>query len=1279
MILALALIMLGATNAMGQKIYQAELDKSMFKAWDGWGAGANEVAEPEEVEGNAISCEYTTYTQVGAGKVVFGHDYVYYLWYADLTGTKTMTINATAGMQFRILMNRPAPEEGGDSHGGKTTEINVTVAENGQAVVDLSSYEYVHLNAIKTGWGSPAGTITSIMLEGTVKPVTGYLDLISNGDAEGDDLSSFPLALHANEGDDGKAAFFPEVVEGEGVDGSKAFKIVSDNDAPQTWTTQQFIKFDEPLREGDKWRLSMDIRAARPQQITSSAQGAPRSWHGGFVDGFDVTTNWQTYTFSGTVSSGQAGSEGFGSIALDLNTDQTSSNTFWFDNIVFQKDLGGSNPMSEVTAQYGSDAICIYLADKTNMKALVKAAGGETLIYDNSCATVTWNGKTCNLISVEGRPDGNLYVFLLDMDGEGGDSFEAEDAVVTVSFVNPADAAYHLQFTAGKWDGEAVPDFTGMACEFNYSLGEGEIFSYLWGSPKIDSAAPEIGSFNLPADTKEFVVNFNQKVDVTTVVAKLGKENLKVSAESNLEKTVTLTRTANTELSGTTILTISAAVGEKGMELDVPLTIRYSFGPVVSEGDDPKVIYQSDFAAQENPGAGWKVNADGGGLQDANTGAGCRLLHSQGAFVDDLLYLAQRSSPNNGVALYGIVDEYKLALEGGKTYHLTFGACRHDRTDVALEAQVLPEAAVSTEDGSLLDEGAIIVKDRKEITPEKSSKEAIRFDLTVPVQEDGNYVLRFVPSKSNGAYQGYEDAICFGDVKVEYIPDVMGLVETKNLTAALDRAKESRNNNSDDRFNGPAFTALEAAIASYDGKVETMTAPSAFAKAIDELDAAVKAMGDHRRLCDDYDKLPDQLFSVYDSKKDTKFNSTELFAQVKATVQKYCTVENETIVDDNGQEVQREALVGFLILKDDAELTAAISELNTIVGLGNNFFTEGVSNDGDAGIKVLVDRLRMGAETLKALGVDANDPLILAVNESMTDDEDLAKSIQNRVKLELFNQLKNADNTVFAPVVDETTEEVTYPTVDMTIFTKNPNMYAIQPKAGFSTENVPGWSVIRGNPGFWGSGGPAWGNTRNIDGLPEDIALTTYHSEARFQQSVTNLPAGIYTVSLIGTDWGNMKTDEGTGPDALGFVYAKLSDTPVVEEGAEEDRELNFAATKTIEYAGQYQMNKPHNLENLVITDGKLTFGVHYGNDSQYFFGNAKLFMTGAATGFDYAKAYEEVLTGIDVTVAKPAQVRHIELFDLNGRHISSARKGIAIVKKHMSDGTIKTEKVVVK
>jgi hypothetical protein len=34
-------------------------------------------------------------------------------------------------------------------------------------------------------------------------------------------------------------------------------------------------------------------------------------------------------------------------------------------------------------------------------------------------------------------------------------------------------------------------------------------------------------------------------------------------------------------------------------------------------------------------------------------------------------------------------------------------------------------------------------------------------------------------------------------------------------------------------------------------------------------------------------------------------------------------------------------------------------------------------------------------------------------------------------------------------------------------------------------------------------------------------------------------------------------------------------------------------------------------------------------------------------------------------------------MFDLNGRRISSARKGLVIVKKVMSDGTVKTQKVV--
>ena len=70
--------------------------------------------------------------------------------------------------------------------------------------------------------------------------------------------------------------------------------------------------------------------------------------------------------------------------------------------------------------------------------------------------------------------------------------------------------------------------------------------------------------------------------------------------------------------------------------------------------------------------------------------------------------------------------------------------------------------------------------------------------------------------------------------------------------------------------------------------------------------------------------------------------------------------------------------------------------------------------------------------------------------------------------------------------------------------------------------------------------------------------------------------------------------------------------------------------------------------------------------------------MAAPVEGFDYASAYEEVLTGIGETVAEPT-VRNLQLFDLNGRRVLTARKGIFIVKKQMSDGTIRTEKVIVK
>ena len=160
MLLALVLTVVGATSAMGQKIYQAELDKSMFAAWDGVGADAKQV-EPTSYTGKEgatveFSVEMNLYKQLGAGALVFGNTNVYSRWYADLTGTKTITFKGTAGVQLRVLMNRPDAEEGAeDPNGGATVEKNVTIGDNGEVTLDVTDLAFVHLNAIKLGWGSP--------------------------------------------------------------------------------------------------------------------------------------------------------------------------------------------------------------------------------------------------------------------------------------------------------------------------------------------------------------------------------------------------------------------------------------------------------------------------------------------------------------------------------------------------------------------------------------------------------------------------------------------------------------------------------------------------------------------------------------------------------------------------------------------------------------------------------------------------------------------------------------------------------------------------------------------------------------------------------------------------------------------------------------------------------------------------------------------------------------------------------------------------------------------
>ncbi|MCR5679520.1 MAG: hypothetical protein K6G08_04830, partial [Prevotella sp.] len=486
-----------------------------------------------------------------------------------------------------------------------------------------------------------------------------------------------------------------------------------------------------------------------------------------------------------------------------------------------------------------------------------------------------------------------------------------------------------------------------------------------------------------------------------------------------------------------------------------------------------------------------------------------------------------------------------------------------------------------------------------------------------------------------------------------------------------------------ERYAGEEFTALDAAIAKYEAEMENYTNPSSYTNAVESLDELSTAMKEHGQLCNDYDTqikggidVVRQSSSPLDNGKPNtkyKFSKLPLFGELTAVVNKYHGTSEwrnvaDTIADPTAEQWQ--LFYEFDQLTEKDALITAIQELKDIVAATSNHFTSGVSATGDCGTKVLVDRIRRGYETLAKLGVPEDDDLYMEAFNAISDDDELAEAIKNRIKTIVYGDLSKAEPELFAVVVDPETLEETSPAYDMSVFFKNPNTYALQVKDGFSEENTPGWDRPIGNGGvttMWVGGTP-----RNIAGLAEDIAFTTYQSATRFEQTVYDLPAGIYTVTLDAASWADEDTTDG-------FVFAKTSETPEVGEGYEEDRDVNFAATVDVIYYGQYQGHHDQVMENIVVTDGQLTLGANFPSTSQWMFDQIKAVnITSAATGVDYAALYNEAVEGIDGTVSEPV-VRHIELYDLNGRRITSARPGIVLVKKYMNNGTVRTEKVVKK
>lgn len=831
-------------------------------------------------------------------------------------------------------------------------------------------------------------------------------------------------------------------------------------------------------------------------------------------------------------------------------------------------------------AEFSNDVIEVYFDFDTNIPDMVAVSGAKRVFFDKSCASVLVNGEEKSLYSVEGFEDGRFYIFM--------DEAIDDDATVEVSVTN----SIGLVYTTGPNKGKAVEDFYAIAT-WNGDIEENEGMPYDYVKPTVMKTDPDDGSFNLP-NALTITVTFDKNVDCAQLEATANGRSLTKSPADGFAKEIKLSgQLAN----GECVIKITKAYAEKfvdeGYYCDYEFNI--SVGKVTADELPYDVIPASYFTscAVNSVPEGFRLFADGQEERTSggNYGSGNRMMEfgTGGDFTRGLYMRTWHLE-------YGdLDDEHLVTLKGGKKYTTTFNSCMWNSGGTYMKFEV------SLDDEPVFEKVITNAPNVNESRNAVSGTTASNISFVAP--SDGNYMVRWYVAKDaqgTPTEDQWSNGVILANVKMIFMPDVPGYEYIMMLNNALDAANAALEANSDDRYQGTAFRNLQSLVNQYTGW--EATSPNAYKEAVVALESAVQALADHRKNCNGYDEQIKKAIDVVRQNRENKFSTSDLYKEVVDLVGKYHGTSEWRNVSEDPETENWQLFYEYDMLTDDDALLTAISELQEIANLTSLLFTEGESSNTNTGVKVLVERIRSGAEALKALpGISENDMDVLAGFNAMEDDDALAEKLKTRIMRKVSTELANPETTLFQEVEDPTTLETTTNPVDMTVFVKNPNIYALHYSDGVTEENVPGWTVT-GASGLW----CGWNNSaKNIPGIAEDCAFTIYHNEGVMEQTITDLLPGVYTVIINAARWDDVE------PSGMTFAYIK---TAYTEEG-------EYDETQDLAYYGQYVMEHDNEFKDVVITDGYLTLGVNFASDEgQYFFSKVKLLMTAPAPGQTYEK-----------------------------------------------------------
>ena len=278
-------------------------------------------------------------------------------------------------------------------------------------------------------------------------------------------------------------------------------------------------------------------------------------------------------------------------------------------------------------ASYNDDVICVDLGHPTNAASLASQKASGNYLLDNSTATVTVNGKAVDILTVELRKDGKLYIFLVD---------PVKNGEVKVTFKNP-DGLIKCN------DGFELTEFTETA-DINSNLTE--IYSDIYTEPALESVTPLDGSFALESkDLKTITLTFDKKVFAKGEY--VPKATLSTGAELTLKTTEETSNTLTFEYNGPELAkgTYSIKVENIVSDQSTPandIVLTYEIGKVKLAETTYTLLADNKTVTAEEGGIpeGWKLTLEKDGVaEEHNGGSGSRGFLYTNSNVQSAVYM----------------------------------------------------------------------------------------------------------------------------------------------------------------------------------------------------------------------------------------------------------------------------------------------------------------------------------------------------------------------------------------------------------------------------------------------------------------------------------------------------------------------------------------------------------------------------------------------------------------------------------------------------------------